>query len=434
MAEKMVKGAVCASEFEDGEISGGENPPSQNKNLSSKQPRRSRIGDLENVVKQNYSELTGKFDQLFNLINERLTQSQVSNGGSANTPPRDKDDDILSIRPKDDETQFSEIEISEDEGENIPCKRPQLSEKTRQCLHEIFQDDALLKKPEEIIGIDIEESQKEILSHSYRAKKPNEVTAYAEDYKQMFPASQDTENFLKVPQLDDIIDECLKRQHGSKCGSFSKRGRSLFSQPDKMVEKTAFRGQHAANMGIVINLYMQQALGMLLNMLETEEIGQIEKKVRDTFSLCTKSLDQLGRVGAFFHIIRRQVTMHDTGLFKLDSSSDISSIPLNGEGVLGHGLDDILKERKEVKKTLDELLPESKFRKLKRKMTSTESDSAALSDKKVFDKPEKDFRIPKVATQNKTAGGKIHRNFDCRTSHKPGTGKGRDAKPKDRKQ
>jgi hypothetical protein len=89
--------------------------------------------------------------------------------------------------------------------------------------------------------------------------------------------------FLKVPPLDDIVDECLKRQHRSRCGSFAKRGRALFSQPDKMVEKTVFCGHHAANMGIMMNLYMQQALGMLLNMLETEHIIQIEKKVRDIF-------------------------------------------------------------------------------------------------------------------------------------------------------
>jgi hypothetical protein len=44
-------------------------------------------------------------------------------------------------------------------------------------------------------------------------------------------------------------------------------------------------------------------------MLETEDISQIEKKVRDIFSLRTKSLDQLGSVGAFFHIKRRQVTL-----------------------------------------------------------------------------------------------------------------------------
>ena len=158
-----------------------------------------------------------------------------------------------------------------------------------------------------------------------------------------------------------------------------------------------------------MNLYMQQALGMLLNMLDTvEEVEQIEKKVRDIFSLCTKSLDQLGRTGAFFHIIRRQVTMHDTGLFKLDTSTDISSMPLTGQGVLGHGLDDILKERKEVKKTLDELLPEAKSRKfLKRKSSTTESDSGITPAKRTYEKPSNkpgyneqtsrdNFRIPKI--------------------------------------
>ncbi|XP_060569321.1 uncharacterized protein LOC132727761 [Ruditapes philippinarum] len=447
MTEQMVKGAVHPSELEDGELSGAETSASQIQTKNTKQ-RRSRIGDLEKVVSKNYNELTEKFDRMFNLLNEKLTQSHVSNKSSANGSQNDRNDDELSICPREEEQQFSDVENSENEFDNsVSYKRTNLSEKTRHCLHEIFQDDALLKKPEEKLGIEIEDSQKEILSQSYRAKKPNDVTAYSEEYKGMFPSLPETEDFLKVPPLDDIVDECLKRQHGSRCGSFAKRGRALFSQPDKMVEKTAFRGHHAANMGIMMNLYMQQALGMLLNMLETEDISQIEKKVRDIFSLCTKSLDQLGRVGAFFHIIRRQVTMHDTGLFKLDSSTDISSMPLTGEGVLGHGLDDILKERKEVKKTLDELLPESKSRKfLKRKSASSEGDSSTTPAKMMCDKPASgyngqksrdNFRIPKINDRNKPEGSGS-RSFETKsyTSKQPykSAGRGRGVHTKSGKQ
>ncbi|KAH3886567.1 hypothetical protein DPMN_010578 [Dreissena polymorpha] len=117
-----------------------------------------------------------------------------------------------------------------------------------------------------------------------------------------------------------------------------------------MVEKTAYRGQQSVYMGIVTQMYMQQALAMLMDMVTDKP--DIEKKVKDIFALSTRSLDQFGRAGAFFHIIRRQVTMSETSLYKLDDSRTISNLSLRGDGVFGEELEKTLKLKKDKRKTL----------------------------------------------------------------------------------
>ncbi|KAH3892310.1 hypothetical protein DPMN_016425 [Dreissena polymorpha] len=111
-----------------------------------------------------------------------------------------------------------------------------------------------------------------------------------------------------------------------------------------MVEKTAYRGQQSVYMGIVTQMYMQQALGMPMDMVTDKP--EIEKKVKDIFAVSTQSLDQFGRAGAFFHIIRRQVTMSETSLYELDSRT-ISNLPLSGDGVFGEELEKNLKQKKD---------------------------------------------------------------------------------------
>ena len=128
-------------------------------------------------------------------------------------------------------------------------------------VFDIFGDDAIAKKAEKKVGLAIDESQKEVLKGNWRASKPNLITAFAEECKELFPVDEETDNFLQVPTLDDIIGSCLVKRHGSKA-SFTK-GKFLFTQPFKMLEKIAFRGQAASYMGIVIYLYIQQSLEIL---------------------------------------------------------------------------------------------------------------------------------------------------------------------------
>ena len=103
-------------------------------------------------------------------------------------------------------------------------------------------------------------------------------------------------------------------------------------------------------MGISVNLYMQQALRVLLEELKTENpnIDLDIQMVRDAFAMSTKTLDQLGKTGAYSHIIQRKATIVDMGL---DSVKDIAKqaelLPLKGEGVLGSAFEEKLKDRKE---------------------------------------------------------------------------------------
>ena len=69
-------------------------------------------------------------------------------------------------------------------------------------------------------------------------------------------------------------------------------------------------------MGIIITLYIQQALASLLQQLNQEcsNLDSMTQTVRDSFSMSSKVLDQIGRTGAFHHFIRRKATINDMGL------------------------------------------------------------------------------------------------------------------------
>ena len=83
------------------------------------------------------------------------------------------------------------------------------------------------------------------------------------------------------------------------------------------------------------------------------------QSVRDIFDMSTKSLDQMGRAGAFNHIIRRKAAISDSGLSSVkDAQNNVASLPLSGDGICGKGLEDKLKQRKEQREQLTDLLPE----------------------------------------------------------------------------
>lgn len=105
--------------------------------------------------------------------------------------------------------------------------------------------------------------------------------------------------------------------------------------------------------------------------------------------MSTKSLDQLGRTGAFHHILRRQMCMTDTSLFQLEDSRDISDLPLTGDGVFGSKLESTLKSRKEKNKTLDDLLPD--FSKSDRKRRAASNDGPKTK-KPCLDKDKSEFK------------------------------------------
>jgi hypothetical protein len=104
-----------------------------------------------------------------------------------------------------------------------------------------------------------------------------------------------------------------------------------------MIENIAYRGQQAAHMDISMHMYMQQGLAALIQTLQSDDVNtdRAIQQVRDIFAISTKSLDQFGRTGAFHHIIRRQLAMTDTGLYDLDDSTELSNLPLSGDGIFG---------------------------------------------------------------------------------------------------
>ena len=334
------------------------------------------------------------------VINENMSQRQLSDTDSDHNDESDREDSV-SIRVGAKER--ADLNESDDDTKSID---ENLSEKTKKCLFDLFGNDAVTKKSESKKGIKLDDSQKQVLLGSWRAENPNSITAFAEENKELFPVDTETEKFLEVPTLDDMIERCLINKHGRRA-AFSKSGKSLYTQPYKMVEKLAYRGQQAAYLGIIMQMYMQQSLGSLIETLseETVNIDRAIKQVRDTFAISTKGLDQFGRAGAFHHIIRRQLAMTDTSLYTLEDNRDISDLPLSSNGVFGEKLESTLKSNKEKKKTLDDLLPKfDKDRKRKHKL-DTES-TGASSAKKAFSDKDKTaegqqvtnsaFRIPKI--------------------------------------
>ena len=98
-----------------------------------------------------------------------------------------------------------------------------------------------------------------------------------------------------------------------------------------------------AKLGISVNLYKQQALRVLLEEPKSENpnIDLAVHTVQDAFAMSTKTLDQLGMMGAYGHIICRNFV--DKGL---DSVKDIAKqgelLPLTSEGVLGSAFEEKL--------------------------------------------------------------------------------------------
>ncbi|KAH3790277.1 hypothetical protein DPMN_168473 [Dreissena polymorpha] len=280
------------------------------------------------------------------------------------------EDDTLSIQPgqreksqllgDDDSDHSNSLSLIGDHCQDSDSddRYMKYSSKTRDLLRDMFGQDAVTRPDKGDTGIILDKSQRDVLSETWRAEKPTKVSAFKDSYRSVFPVLAEAEEFLCVPSLDNIILNLLIKRFGSKA---SVKSQQLYSQPLRDLEKLAFQGQYAARMGIVINVYMQQALGNLLKVLTDKDvkIDNAIQCVRDIFAMNTKSLDQLGRAGAIHHLVRRKAAMADCGLYdSREVRNQIWNLPLTHEGICGSGLEQKLKERVEMNKQISDLLPE----------------------------------------------------------------------------
>jgi len=367
-----------------------------------------------------YSSLKSRFKKLEALVTKAFSSATISSAENAtstgtnpgtsgkvkskasktNSGAQDlevvyrRTDDTLSIHADDDEF------ASSDEGSTD--SKDKLSEQTKKCLFDMFGEDAMVQKRQQSDGIVLDRAQVEVLESSFRCKDPNFLTAFSEENVEAFPVDSEFEKFLKVPSLDDLVDGCLSKRYGHKASFVKNKGKSLFTQPCKMVDKIGFKGQHAARMGIIMQCYVQQSLGNLLQFLDSEDFDKeaARTQVKDVFAMSTKVLDQLGRTGALHHINRRTVAMTDTGLYEQHDNWEFSNLPLSGEGVFGPDLEPLLKARKEKRKQVEDLIPDVQKPKRKFSGAQTESSKRPAFDRQV-DRPAtntwNNFRIPRVS-------------------------------------
>ena len=342
--------------------------------------RISRRANLSSNLEQNFIPMDNGLDD--ELLRTRSRHSPAHSQDSVSD-----DEDMLSIQPGQKERQDlmsqsgESIQILDDGNAerfskyNANPKTTDSSEEKQQNLRDLFGEDACVRRSSAGAGIVLDESQTDVLNESWRIKAPNDLSAYKDSYRSSFPVNEKSVDMLQVPSLDDIVETFLIRRHSQK--ATFKKAKGLFTQHLKEIEKLAFQGQTAARMGIVITLYIQQALASLLTELGSENtnLDRATQTVRDVFAMSTKVLDQLGRTGAFDHYIRRKATMVDMGL---DSVKDVSKhadfLPLTGDGVFGSEFEEKLKARKEKNKEYKDLVPEAGKREfLKRKAQSSNS-------------------------------------------------------------
>jgi len=379
---------------------------------SKKRTPRASQADFENLrrnvseIDKRFSKVDSKLDRLMNMLplldtaslarqrpqstcRDTTVAHTVTGTTGADTVGYElHDDDTLSIQPGqqertqllgDDESLHSNSpshanSLIGDHGVNnddsdTDDRFMKYSRTTHDLLRDMFGQDATTKPDKGVAGIVLDKAQRDVLSETWRADKPAKISSFKESYRTVFPVAEEAEEFLRVPSLDAIVSSLLMKRYGSKA---SVKSQQLYSQPLRDLEKLAFQGQHAARMGIVINLYMQQALGNLLRVLSDKDanIDSAIQCVRDIFAMNTKSLDQLGRTGAIHHLVRRKAAMADCGLNdSREVRNQIWNLPLSHDGICGSGLEQKLKERVEMNKQISDLLPEVE-RKPKRKAHS----------------------------------------------------------------
>jgi hypothetical protein len=334
------------------------------KNLSSSAPETATLVGQRPVTENNQENIPpGECRPVLPLHNDLNIEFDQSDPG--------RQDDVLSLQPGQHEhlsdcwdntqsviTVNSDRDVPLDSDHRVHDRFTKYSKNTETVLAEMFGDDAVTTSNSEKCGITLDCTQVKILADSWRCSDPSKLTAYKDSYRSTFPVSEKSEDSLSVPSLDSMVETLLVKKFGNKAS----KAQSLCSQPLRSLEKLAYQGQHAARMGLVINIYMQQALSNLLLILQDKKlnIDSAIQCVRDIFAMSTKSLDQTARTGAFHHLIRRRAAMADTGLQDVrDLKDHLFKLPFSHEGVFGSGLEQKLKERKELNSQLSDLLPET---------------------------------------------------------------------------
>ena len=89
-------------------------------------------------------------------------------------------------------------------------------EETQHVLFDMFGDDACVKKSSSGAGVLLDKAQCDILNVSWRISTPSRLTAYRDSYKNSFPVHERSEEFPKVPSLDDIVEHFLSKRHSGK--------------------------------------------------------------------------------------------------------------------------------------------------------------------------------------------------------------------------
>ena len=167
--------------------------------------------------------------------------------------------------------------------------------------------------------------------------------------------------------------------------------------------------------------------------------------------MSTKCLEQIGRTGAFHHIVRRCCTMTDTALYSLSDRDKFYDLPLSSEGVFGPGFATLLKDRKEQRKLVDDLLDIPDLKKnykskssskdghssIKKQYMPTATVSSARASSSVTRESSEpfvgDFQIPKRdfrgTPQVKDRGRSSHRGGRTDGQSRRPSGRGRVAGP-----
>ncbi|XP_063412309.1 uncharacterized protein LOC134695064 [Mytilus trossulus] len=364
----------------------GNLPPGENRPLNSLERN---IGNLPSGENRPYISLEPNLDQ--NLGSPRVSRNQdfdnrseISihvqqterhdldmrseyDSGSGGSPVRQPDDDCIlqndTVNNNRKCERFIKHVVNSNEGfslnDNIESDQGQAVNKNVNFLAKIFKED--IAKEKSSLGLVLDQTQVDILESSWRSKHPERISAYKEEYKSVFPIHDSSVEFLQVPKLDDLLEPMLRQTHGEKAVKSWDNHRQLHTQPLRQIEKLGFQGQLSARMNIISVLYMQQALGSLVQTLESDDFekDKVCQTVKDVFAMSTKTLDQAGRTGAFLHLVRRQASAQDSGLTGLkDMSNKCQYLPLTNDGVFGKGLEIALEKRKEQKDQLSDLLPE----------------------------------------------------------------------------
>lgn len=286
------------------------------------------------------------------------------------------------------------------------------SNNVKNVLGDIFGEDAKTKPDKSECGISLDQSQINILRQSWHCDNPSLLSSYKDEYRSNFPVHNNSGEHLDLPKLDDVVASMLTKHHGPKANKI--KGNKLFSQPVKHFENLAFKGQAAARMGLIITAYMQQALGSLMEKLNESEpnVDLVIQMVKDIFAMSVKSMDQIGRTGAFHHLIRRKATVVDTGLDSVSELADkVMTLKLSSEGILGSDFEETLQKRSETNKQIKDLLPEICHKPAyastgtKRKFSGTASQDASHPKNT---RNESAFKIPKIDKSKDTKSSFSH--------------------------